>query len=81
MVIGVIRLPRLPHCHRRHQLLSAALTSLPVTAAAEGRPDGLTVHFLPGRHFPRRCQGARGPLAARALDEAEESMERGMMKK
>ena len=61
--------------------LSAASTSPPLTAAAEGRSDGLTVHFLPRRHIPRRCQGVRGLPAARELDEAEESMKRGMMKK
>lgn len=45
MTIGVIWPPTPPP-------LSAASTSLPLTAAAEGRPDGLTVHFLQGRHFP-----------------------------
>lgn len=62
--------------------LSAALTfPLAVTEAAEGRPDGLTLHFLLRRQRADRCQGARGLAAAWALDEAGESMERGMMKK
>ncbi|KAK2887868.1 hypothetical protein Q8A73_019316 [Channa argus] len=55
--------------------------SLTMTPAAEGRPDGLTLHFPLCRQRADGCQGVSGLAAVWALDEAGESMERGMMKK